>query len=168
MRVAVLVGIALILMAMQSVLVKILGLDSARLGIGLAVVVFLGLRIGDIPGALGAFAVGYFLDVLSGYPSWLYPFLSVAIFAAVRIISDFADSESRGAYTAIVALAVLLHALLAGAFAWLTGPLNSSASVTLPAIALEAAITALAAFVLWPLFRLIEPKKGREERGALI
>lgn len=152
--------LALLLLSVESVLVKVLGLEVTRIDVGLAIVVYVALRASTLQGAFSAFAVGYLLDVFSGRPTGLYPFLAVLVFLLVRGAGQLFDGRSRGGYALMVAAATFGHALLVGFFTWLTA--RQDGGVSWSGLPLQVVLAAAAAFTLWPLLRRIEPGEHPE------
>ncbi|MEW5738307.1 MAG: hypothetical protein AB1938_05240 [Myxococcota bacterium] len=149
-------GLALLLLSVESVLVKFLGLEVARIDVGLALVVWVALRATTVEGAFSAFAVGYLLDVFTGRPTGLYPFLAVLIFLLVRGAGQLVDGRSRPGYALFVAAATFGHALLALFFGWLTSR-GGGAGSSLSGVPLQVILSTVAGAVLFPLLVRIEP-----------
>lgn len=59
-------ALALVLLSVESVLVRSFGFEVARVDVGLALVVYAALRATTLEGAFSAFSVGYLLDVFVG------------------------------------------------------------------------------------------------------
>ena len=112
--------------------------------------------------------MGYLLDVFTGRPTGLYPFLAVLVFLLVR----GSGHAGRRALAAAVRAAwspraVFGHAVLAVFFSWLTSPLGRQAwCASLSGVPLQVLLTALAGVLLWPLLKRIEPGE-RPEPGVL-
>lgn len=147
-------GLALLLLSVESVLVKSLGLEVTRIDVGLAIVVYVALRATTLEGAFSAFAVGYLLDVFTGRPTGLYPFLAVLVFLLVRGAGQLVDGRSRGGYALFVAAATFGHALLVGFFTWLTS--RQEGGVSWSGLPLQVLLATGAGLLLWPLFKRIE------------
>lgn len=168
MRIAVLLLITLFLLCIESVVVKVFGFSVTRIDVTLALVVFLGLRANTVEGASTSFGIGYLLDVFTGRPTGLYPFLAVLVFLLVRLLASFVDARSRGLYAAMVGAAAVGHALLAVFFSWLTSLSGGGGAVaTLSGVPLQVALSSLAAFVLWPLLIKLDPGQERPRAGIL-
>ena len=88
MRVAAMLAMSLALLCVESVAVKVFGFSVIRIDVTLALVVFLGLRANTVEGAFTSFAIGYLLDVFTGRPTGLYPFLAVLVFLLVRLLTS--------------------------------------------------------------------------------
>jgi rod shape-determining protein MreD len=150
-------ALALVLLAVESVLVKHLGLEVTRVDVGLALVVFAALRATALEGAITAFSIGYLLDVFSGRPTGLYPFLAVLAFLVVRGAGTVVDGRSRPMYALLAAGATLGHALLAVFFGWLTSPSGAVGFRSLWGLPVQMALTAGVGLALWPLLIRLEP-----------
>jgi len=158
--------LALLLLSLESVLVKTFGFEVTRIDVGLALVVYAGLRCTTVEGALSAFSVGYLLDVFTGRPTGLYPALAVLVFLLVRAAGQLVDGRSRGPYALFVAVATVGHALLAVFFTWLTSAAGSGHVLSLSGVPLQVLLTTLAGLAMWPLLKKIEPGE-RPEPGLL-
>ena len=158
--------LALLLLSVESVLVKTFGFEVTRIDVGLALVVYAGLRCTTIEGAFSAFSVGYLLDVFTGRPTGLYPALAVLVFLLVRGAGVVVDTRSRGPYALLVAVATVGHAVLAVFFSWLTSAAGSGHVFSLSGVPLQVLLTTLAGIAMWPLLKKIEPGE-RPEPGLL-
>ena len=158
--------LALLLLSVESVLVKTFGFEVTRIDVGLALVVYAALRCTTIEGACSAFSVGYLLDVFTGRPTGLYPALAVLVFLLARGAGVVVDTRSRGPYALLVAIATLGHALLAVFFSWLTSAAGSGHVFSLSGVPLQTLLTTLAGLAMWPLLKTIEPGE-RPEPGLL-
>jgi rod shape-determining protein MreD len=159
-------ALALVLLSVESVLVKTLGFEVTRVDVGLALVVYAALHASTVEGGFIAFAVGYLLDVFTGRPTGLYPFLAVLVFLVVRASAQLIDGRSRSMFALVVAGAVFLHAVLAVVFAWLTSPSGTGLVWSLSGVPLQVVLTAGFGVLLWPLLKKIEPGE-RPEPGVL-
>ena len=108
MRFLAVTALALLLLSIESVLVKTFGFEVTRIDVGLALVVFAALRLSTVEGAFSAFAVGYVLDVFTGRPTGLYPALAMLVFLLVRAASLLVDGRSRVSYLGFTAAATVL------------------------------------------------------------
>jgi rod shape-determining protein MreD len=157
-------GLALLLLSLESVLVKTFGFEVTRIDVGLALVVYAALRATTVEGAFSAFAVGYLLDVFTGRPTGLYPALAVLIFLLVRGGGMLVDGRTRGSYALFIAAATFGHALLAMLFGWVTSSEGHVSSLS--GVPLQVVLTVLAGMAMWPLLKKIEPGE-RPEPGGL-
>lgn len=167
MRFLVTVTLALALLAVEAVLVRSFGLEVTHVDVTVVLVVFLGLRASTLEGAFSAFAIGYLLDVFSGRPTNLYPFLAVLTFLLVRMAASFVDARARGLFVLLTTAASLGHSLLAALLWKLTSRGEGGTIVSISGLPLKLVLTALAAMLLWPLLRRIDPGQERPEAGVL-
>ncbi|MBX7097856.1 MAG: hypothetical protein K1X89_09100 [Myxococcaceae bacterium] len=167
MKVLALVGIGLLLLCVESVAVKSLGFSVTRVDVTLLLVVFLSLSAGLVEGAFAAFALGYLLDVFTGRPTGLFPFLAVLTYLVVRLGSVVVDARGRGLFALVTGAAVVAHGLFATFFTWLTSRAAQSPVASVSGLPLQAVLTMAAALALWPLLQRLDPGKERPEPGAL-
>jgi hypothetical protein len=160
--------LALVLLAVESVLVKYLGLTLARIDVTVAIVAFLALRAGLLEGACGAFAVGYLFDLMSGRPTGLYTFLAVLTLLLGRVARSLVEVRGPAGF-ALFAMGVdAVHGLLALLVTWLTSKTLGVATILSPAgLPLEVLLTGAAAFCLYPLLQRFGPSGERVEPGLL-
>jgi rod shape-determining protein MreD len=158
--------LALLLLSLESVLVKTFGFEVTRIDVGLALVVYAALRATTVEGAFSAFSVGYLLDVFTGRPTGLYPALAVLVFLLVRGAGVLVDGRSRASYALFIAIATVLHAFLAVGFSWLTTSSGGGHVLSLSGVPLQVVLTTLAGMAMWPLLKKIEPGE-RPEPGVL-
>lgn len=161
------VAIALLLLVIESVVVHYVGLSVTRIDVTVALVVFLALRANTLEGAISSYAIGYLLDVMSGNPTGLYPFLAVLTFLATRLVSSLVDVRSLFAFVAFAMGADLGHGLTAVLLTWLTSKDGTVAAGSLSNLPIQVFLTGLAAVAMWPLLRRIDPGNDRPEVGAL-
>ena len=168
MRIAIMLVLTLVLLCIESVAVKVFGFSVIRLDVTLALVVFLGLRANTVEGAFTSFGIGYLLDVFTGRPTGLYPFLAVLVFLGVRLLASFVDARARALYAARAGAATVAHALLAVFFSWLTSLSGGGAVATLSGVPLQVGLTMLTGFLLWPLLLKLDPGQERPQAGVLL
>ncbi len=168
MRIAVLLALTLLLLCVESVVAELFDFSVMRLDVTLVLVVFLGLRANTVEGAFTSFCTGYLLDVFTGRPTWLYPFLAVLVFLLVRLLASFVDARARGLFAAMAGAATLGHALLAIFFSWLTSLSGGAPLGTLSGVPMQVVLSSLAAFVLWPLLLKLDPAQDRPHAGVLL
>lgn len=167
MKFIVTVALALFLLTVESVLVQQFGLAVTRVDVTVAIVAFLALRASVLEGAFASFATGYLLDLMSGRPTGLFTFLAVLIFLLGRVGSVFVDVRSGPSF-ALFAMAIdVLHGLLALFFTWLTAREPGTTGFSLSGFVVQVLLTGLAALVLYPLLRKLDPGSERPEVGAL-
>jgi len=160
------VGLTLLLLTLESVAVKYLGLSVTRIDVTVAVVAFLSLRASTVEGAMSSFVVGYLLDLMSGRPTGLYTFLAVLTFLIGRLAASLVDVRSAAVFVIFTMAADLGHGLLAIFFSWLTSR-DAAFGSNLSALPLQVALTGLAALLLYPLFRKFDSGAERSEVGLL-
>ena len=160
-------ALALVLLALESVLVKYLGLTLARIDVTVAIVAFLSLRAGLLEGAFGAFAVGYLLDLMSGRPTGLYTFLAVLTFLVGRLARSLVEVRGPAGFALFAMGADALHGLLALLVTWLTSKTWGVAVLSPAGLPLEVVLTGAAAFCLYPLLQRFGPVAERAEPGLL-
>ncbi len=158
--------LTLLLLTIESVVVKYLGFSVSRIDVTVAIVAFLSLRAGTLEGAFSSFAVGYLLDLMSGRPTGLYTFLAVFTFLLGRLAASLVDVRSAFLFVIFTMAADLGHGLLAVFFSWLTSR-DAAFGSTLSALPLQVALTGTAALCLYPLFRKIDSGTDRAEVGLL-
>ncbi len=168
MRIAVMLALSLVMLCVESVAVKVFGFSVTRIDVTLALVVFLGLRANTLEGAVTAFGIGYLLDVFTGRPTGLYPFLAVLVFLLVRLLASFVDARARLVYAALTGTATFGHALLAVFFSWLTSLNGGGAVATLSGVPLQIALSTATGLLLWPLLMKLDPGHDRPATGVLL
>lgn len=166
MKFVVTVLLALVLLSIESVLVKYLGFEVTRIDVTVAVIAFLALRANVMEGAISAFAVGYLLDLMSGQPTGLYTFLGVLLMLLGRVGNNFLDVRTAPSFAVFAVGLDVVHSLLAIFFTWLTGR-GDSVGFSFGAFVLQAVLTGVAALVLYPLLKRIDPGSERPEVGVL-
>lgn len=161
------VVLALLLLTLESVLVKYFGFAVTRIDVTVAMVAFLALRASVMEGAFASFSIGYLLDLMSGRPTGLYTFLAVLVFLLGRVGNAFVDVRSPFSF-AVFAMAIdAVHSLLAVFFTWMTAKEDGGASLSVGGFFFQILLTGLAALVLFPLLRKVDPGSERPEIGAL-
>jgi cell shape-determining protein MreD len=168
MRSAIMLVLTLVLLCIESVAVKVFGFSVTRIDVTLVLVVFLGLRANTVEGAFTAFSIGYLLDVFTGRPTGLYPFLAVLVFLLVRLLSSFVDARARGLFSAMAGAATFGHALLAVFFSWLTSLSGGGTVATLSGVPLQLGLSLVTAFLLWPVLLKLDPGQERPQAGVLL
>ncbi len=150
----------LLLLALESVLVHRFGLSLVRIDVTLSLVVFLALRSTLLRGAAVSFVLGYFVDVLTGRPTWLYPFLAVLLFMAMRAAAPYVDRRSRWMFSALVAAGTVGSGLIALMLTVLTSKYADGRGWSLTGLPVQALGAALFASVAYPLLNRFEPAAG--------
>ncbi len=160
--------VALVLLAVQTAVMRAFGFAIARFDVSLAVVMFLAVRAQTLEGAVGSFFAGYFLDLLSGQPTGLYAFTSVLMFLFGRVFAPLADVRSAPAFAILVFAGDLLHNLVAWGLVSLATPEEISRSAMLGGLPASAALTAMAAIPVWLILAKIEKAFSKPETGLLL
>lgn len=158
--------LALVMLSLESVLVKQLGLAISRIDVTVVLVAFLALKASTLEGSFSSFSVGYLLDLMSGQPTGLYTFLAVFTFLISRLVLSFVDVRSAPSFILFAVGADILHGLLAAFFTWLTAK-GGSAAAMLPGLPLQVVLTGLCAWLLYPLLRKMEATSERPTLGLL-
>jgi rod shape-determining protein MreD len=160
-------GMALVLLSLESVIVQRLGLSVTRIDVTVAIIAFLALRASTLEGAVSSFAVGYLLDLMSGRYTGLYTFLGVFLFLLGRLVASLVDVRSGPTFALYAMGGDVVHILLAVFFTWITSKEGVGAGPVLSAMPLQVLLTGLAALALYPLLRRVDPGSERPEIGAL-
>ena len=160
-------AMALVLLSIESVLVKYLGFSIVRIDVTVALVAFLALRASTQEGAISSFIIGYLLDLATGQPTGLYTFLAVLVFLLGKLGASLVDVRSAPMFALFAMGSDFGHALLATFFAWITRKESVGFGVSLSTIPGEVVLTGIAAVVLYPLLRRIDPGGERPQVGAL-
>jgi rod shape-determining protein MreD len=160
------VALAIVLLSVESVVVKYLGFSVVRIDVTVVIIAFLALRAGTLEGAFAAFAVGYLLDLMSGQPTGLYTFLAVLVFLLGRLGSSLVDVRSAASFAVFAVGMDVTHSLLASFFMWLTSR-GVGVGFSLSSLVAQMLLTGLAALLLYPLLRKMDPGSERPEVGSL-
>lgn len=167
MKLLALLTLALLLLALETALLRPLGLSVARADVGVAVVLYLALRSPTLEGLFGAAVVGYFVDVLSGQPSGLYVFAAVLTFLLARLVAPFVEAKRALAFAAVVAPVDAFHNLTVWGLSLVGTAPGANRPAMLGAIPATAGLTALAALAAWPLFRKVGGLFEKPDTGLL-
>jgi rod shape-determining protein MreD len=159
-------GFGVLLLAVESVLTAQVNLPVTRLDAVVALVVFLAVRVATVESGVTAFALGYALDVFTGRPTGLYPFLAMLMYIAARLASQVIDGKSRLGFVFFVAVASAAQSVLAFAFTSLTSRLDKSLAYSLAGLPVQVIFAAVFAALSWPLLRRLEPQE-KADTGAL-
>ncbi len=161
------VALALGLLAVESVLAQALGLEITRLEATVALVIFIAVRGTVLEGAFTAFGVGYLLDVFTGRPTGLYPFLAMVNFVGAKLASQIMDGRSLLGFSAFVAVGTTVQALLALFFTWLTSRTLVGHSFSLRGLPLLIVFSVVVGALLYPWLKRLEPGEVRADPRAL-
>lgn len=165
MRLLVTLVLTLFLLALESVVVKYLGLSVTRIDVTVAIVAFLALKAGLLEGAVAAYAVGYLLDLMTGQPTGLYTLLALVTFLLGRMAASLVDVRSATSFAGFAMAADVAHGLLAWGISTVSG--RHPQLVGLSGLPLEVVLTGLAALALYPLLRRFGLGAERREPGLL-
>ena len=166
MKFLVTVVLALLLLSVESVVVKELGMAITRIDVTMVLVAFLALRAGLVEGAVSCFTVGYLLDLMSGQPTGLYTFLAVASFLLGRVVSHLVEVRTSLTFALFTMGGDAVHGLLATFFSWMVARDGSGVPELLKGLPLQVVLTGLAALALHPLLRRLE--RGQERQLGLL
>jgi rod shape-determining protein MreD len=161
-------ALALVLLAVESVVVKYLGLSVTRIDVTVTIVAFLALRAGTVEGAFSSLAVGYLLDVMSGRPTGLFLFLAVFLFLLCRLAVSLVDVRSGFSFALFAMGADAAHGLLAAFFSWMVSNSGGGVAASLGGLPLQVVLTGAAGLLLYPVFKRIDPGTDRPQVGALL
>jgi rod shape-determining protein MreD len=161
------VGLALLLLTVESVVVQQLGLVISRIDVTVVLLAFLALRAHTLEGAFSAYAVGYLLDLMSGQPTGLYTFLGVFTFLVGKLVASLVDVRTRPGFALFAMGADVGHGLLAAFFTWMAAKDEGSTAALLQGLPLQVVLTGVAAVALYPLLRRIEAAQERSSTGLL-
>lgn len=159
--------LAALLLTVESVAVKYLGLSVVRIDVTVALIVFLALRASLIEGAASAFLAGYLLDMMSGRPTGLYSFLGVLTFLLTRLADSFVEVRRPVGFAVLAMGADLGHGLLAACLSWLISKDGRVFSASLEGLHWSVLWTGLAALALFPLLDRLIKGESRPEPGLL-
>lgn len=159
--------LAAVLIPIESVLVKYLGLSVVRIDATVALIAFLALRAGLVEGALSAFVAGYLLDMMCGRPTGLYTFLGVLTFLLARLADSFVEVRKPSSFAVFAMGAAFGHGLLAAFFSWLISKDGRVFTTSLEGIHWSVLWTGLAALLLFPLLDRLIKGDSRPEPGLL-
>lgn len=167
MRFLVMNALALLLLVTESVISRSLGVALAGIDLSLVIIVFLALRAPVVSGAFTAFTIGYLLDVMTGHPTGLYPFLGVLTFLMARVLSSLVDVRGPGAFALFVASAQLGHGVLVVFLVWLTSKEGAFPRATASSLPLQVLVAGVGAALLWRVLKRLDPGVERPEVGVL-
>jgi rod shape-determining protein MreD len=159
--------LALLLLTVESVLVKYLGFAVARIDVTVVLIAFLALRASLVEGAIAAFAVGYLLDLMSGQPTGLYTFLGVLLFLLGRLSDTWFSVRSAGAFVLFSMAADVAHGVLSRFFSWMVSKGAPAFSSQMGSLLGQVMLTGAAALVLYPLLNRLESDADRSRTSML-
>jgi rod shape-determining protein MreD len=162
------IAAALALAAFQAAFLRWVGDGAFSLALPIAVVVFAGLRSGNVEGAVTAAGVGYVVDLVTGGPKGLMTFLAVALYLFSRAAGSAVDVRGRFGFAALTTVGVFAYGAAALGVIDLVSHDESAPGVTLlRRVGVEALLTGLASLLLYDLLRRIDGLFAREESGLL-
>lgn len=164
MKTFLLTAIAFVALPALSGLMPELHLQAARIDLHLPLVVFLALTGPGIEGAFGAFAIGYLVELHSGHPMGLFLSSSMFTYAIARLFSPLVDPRSRWSFAALILGFDVVYGLIA---LWLARLSPFTQSGSLRAVLSTSLLTALVAWLSWPLFEAIERRCKKRDRAEL-
>ena len=157
---------ALGLLTLESVVAQFTDHAVVGLDVTVVIVAYLALKALPLEGAITSFGVGYLLDILSGRPSGLYTFLAVLAFVGGKLGSSLVVVNSRRRFALFAGAVEVGHALAA----WLLqsavarDPVGTGPLASLP---LQVLLTSGAAFLLYPVLKVLEPGEDRSGKELL-
>jgi len=161
-------AVALVLCGLQTALLLYLGGGSFSLALALPVVVYLGLKGGNVDGAVGAAAVGYVVDLMAGGPKGLMTFLAVALFLFSRLAGTALSVRGKLGFALLSGTGTFLYGLGAFALTRIVSPPEAAPGWRLLGrVAVEAVLTGVLAPLVLLLMRWIDSLVAREETGLL-
>jgi rod shape-determining protein MreD len=161
-------AMAALLLALEAVVVRYLGLSISRIDVTLVIVAALAMRAAMVEGAFAAFTVGYLLDLMSGRPTGLYTFLAVLMFLLLRLADTFIEVRRAGGFALFAAGGEAVHQLLAAFFTWMTSKAEHVFSASLRGLPTSVLLTGLAALLLFPLLMKFIPQTETQKPMSLL
>jgi len=159
---------ALLLVALQAVLLRFVGGGALSLALPLAVVVYLGLEAENVEGLVGAAVVGYLVDAAAGGPRGLLVFLAIVVFLLARLAGATVHLGGRRGFALLTGVLVFVFGLVAFLFTrYVSPPEAAPGARLLGRILVEAILTgAVSPAVMWAMER-IDGIFEKEEPGLL-
>jgi hypothetical protein len=159
---------ALVLAALQAAFLHRLGGGAVSLALALPVVVYLGLHAGNVDGAVGAAAVGYVVDLMSGGPKGLMTFLAVALFLASRLAGAALSVQGKTGFAVLSGAGTFLYGLAALLLTRAVSPAESAPGFgLLGRMLVEALLTGALSPLVFLVLRWVDGLFVREETGLL-
>jgi rod shape-determining protein MreD len=161
-------AIALVLSALQAALLRWVGGGAIPVVVALPMALWLGLHASSVEGAVGAFAVGYVLDLMNGGPKGLMTFLAVALFLFARGAGAAVDIPGRAGFALLTLVGTFLAGCAALGLADLVSPPLSAPGLSLVSrVGVEALVTALASPLVLALMNGVDRLFAREDPTLL-
>lgn len=162
-------ALALLLLAVESVVVHYAGFSVARFDVTVLLIAFLSLRANTLEGAFASFGIGYLLDAMSGHPTGLFVFLGVFLFLLGRLAASLVDVRTGFAFALFAMGADAVHGLLAMFFSWMvTQNGGGSVPALLSGLPVSVLLTGAVSLAIYPLLRKIDPGSERPQAGVLL
>jgi len=154
LRIALVVLLCAALGVLESVVPFLFHLRSARPDLLLIVVLYLALHDDVMQGAALSAVAGYFSDLTSATPPFLYTFLAVLTFVVLRIAGSALKTEGGVQSAAVAFGASMVHSLIATAvFGFFTG---AGFHLEVPPLLWSAFGTAIAAPLVFYFLRRLD------------
>jgi rod shape-determining protein MreD len=165
LRVALVVLVCAALSVIESVVPFLFHLKVARADLLLIVVLYLALHDEVVQGAALSAVAGYFSDLTSATPAFLYTFLAVLTFIVVRLGGSALKTEGGVQSAAVAFGASLVHSFVATlVFGFFTG---AGMHFELAPLIWSAIGTAVAAPVVFYVLRRLDSNFMHAETGGL-
>jgi rod shape-determining protein MreD len=162
------VALALLLVALQSALLRWVGGGALPLALPLAVVVYLGLHAANVEGAVASAMIGWVVDVSAGGTKGLLTCLAVALFLLARAAASAVELRGRISFAVLTTVGTFIVGALALGLIHLVAPPEASpAPSLLGRVALEAFLTGVAAVPLLGFLRRVDGLFAREDPTLL-
>ena len=150
---------------LESVIPFLFHLRSARPDLLLIVVLYLALHDDVIEGAALSAVAGYFSDLTSATPAFLYTFLAVLTFVVVRLGGSALKTEGGVQSAAVAFGASLVHSLIATlVFGFFTG---AGFHLEIGSLLWSAIGTAIAAPIVFSILRRLDAGFLHADTGGL-
>ncbi len=156
-----------LLAAVESALLAAAGGRSFGLGLLTGLIVYLGIRAGNVDGAMAAAGIGYLWDVFAGTPTGLSVSVLVAVFLFVRFATQALDAVAP-VILVVAAIAGVIRVLLVVLLLGLSHGLHlaSTGTVLLDA-GVEVVLGTLVAPLIYRLARALDMRlMGSESEGG--
>jgi cell shape-determining protein MreD len=160
--------IAAVLLALEAVVVRYLGLSISRIDVTLTIVAALSMRAAVVEGATASFCVGYLLDLMSGRPTGLYTFLAVLMFLLLRLADTFVEVRRAGGFAMLAAGGEFVHQVLAAFFSWMTSKDERVFTASLRGLPTSVLLTGVAGLLLFPLLMRFIPQTEQTKQMSLL
>jgi rod shape-determining protein MreD len=161
-------ALALVVAALQTALLRYFGGGAVSLALALPIVVYLGLHAGNVDGAVGAAAVGYVVDLMTGGPKGLMTFLAVALFLCSRLAGAALSVQGTAGFAVLSSAGTFLYGLAALLFTRAVSAAESAPAYSLLGrVLVEAILTGLFSPVVLLAMRRVDGLFAREDPTLL-